>query len=280
MVFDAATGQVARRLGENLGYARQLVLHAQKPLLAAVLGSDTVYLWSSDTGQAWEPLPSIPDACACAFHPDGERLVVVLALEPRPNTGEAEVRFYDLRTGQYKPAAAAYTPHTGHATPRYGRFVLAVSPDGKWLATGKDDGTIVIWDAATGKAGSPFTAHDGPVTALAFDADGKRLVSGGQDRLVKVWDRAKQVPLLTCRGHLSAIEGVVVHPRGGWLASCSQDGTVKTWDAEMGLELFTLRGHEGAVTGLAFDPDGHRLATASRDGTVRLWDGQPLPKAR
>jgi WD40 repeat protein/tRNA A-37 threonylcarbamoyl transferase component Bud32 len=279
VLIEALTGRILRRLGEEDGYVRHLSFHPKRPVLAAVFAGDLIRLWDAETGLPLEGLPRVADACACAFHPDGQRLVVVLPLEPLPNTGQAEVRFYDLRTGKYN-SAGPHQPHIGHATPRYGRFVLAVSPDGKWLATGKGDGTVAVWDATTGQARPPFAAHGEPVTALAFDATGTRLISAGGDRVVKVWDWGKKELLLTCRGHTSAIEGVTIHPNGGWLATCSEDFTVKTWDADTGLELFTLKGHALGVTGLAYDPDGHRLATVSKDGTVRLWDGQPPPKAK
>ena len=59
---------------------------------------------------------------------------------------------------------------------------LAVSPDGKLLATGGVDRTIHLWEVLTGRELARWEAHDSGVTALAFRPDGKTLVSGGGAR--------------------------------------------------------------------------------------------------
>jgi WD40 repeat protein len=64
---------------------------------------------------------------------------------------------------------------------------IAYAPDGRRLATGAWDGTIVVWDAVTGKRLHEFAGHRGRVVSLAFSLDGKRLGSGGSDTTVLIW---------------------------------------------------------------------------------------------
>jgi tetratricopeptide (TPR) repeat protein len=145
------------------------------------------------------------------------------------------------------------------------------------LASADQDGTVKVWEAATGQ--ETLRGHTGPVVGVAFSPDGRRLASASWDQTVKIWDTATGKPTLTLKGHTNMVTSVAFNPDGR-LASASWDLTVKIWDAATGQEILTLKGHTGPVTGVAFSPDGRRLASASQDGMVKVWDATALTPER
>jgi WD40 repeat protein/serine/threonine protein kinase len=156
----------------------------------------------------------------------------------------------------------------------HGNVVRAVAwdRDGTRLASGSYDGTVKLWEAATGKEIRTLRGHGQEVNAVAWSPDGARLASASQDRTVKVWDVATGKATLTLRGHSQSVQSVAWSPDGKRLASASDDQTVRVWDAAAGNSTRTLRGHGTEVRGVTWSPDGTRLASASADRTVKLWD--------
>jgi WD40 repeat protein len=65
---------------------------------------------------------------------------------------------------------------------------MVVAPEGSWLASGSYDGTVRIWDAATGRERAALTGHSGSVAAVVVAPDGSWLASGGRDGTVRIWD--------------------------------------------------------------------------------------------
>ncbi|UQA61258.1 pentapeptide repeat-containing protein [Polyangium aurulentum] len=148
---------------------------------------------------------------------------------------------------------------------------VAFAPSGELIASGHDDGSVRIWDAATSQAIRVLAAHTAAVTCIAFTSNGRTLVSGSSDGTVALWNVASGNGMGVLEGHTDGVRCLAVSPDGALIASGSSDRTVRVWQASSREALHVLTGHARGVRSLAFSPDGQLLASGSSDRTILLW---------
>jgi WD40 repeat protein len=130
-----------------------------------------------------EPLLSLPPAPVrvVAFSSDGHTTATL-------TTG-------DVSLWEWPPGVVPAQRLLGRSGAASPATTLAFGPDGHPLATGHADGTVQLWDVASGHPlADSFAAHaagvQGGVSSLAFSPDGKALATGSNDRTVRLWDLA------------------------------------------------------------------------------------------
>ncbi len=107
----------------------------------------------------------------------------------------------------------------------------AFSPDGHYLASGRNDGVLHLTDLRNKKDVWKVDAHIGMIGAVVFTNDGKRLITGGGDKDVKLWDVATGREVLRLRAHTDAVHALAMTPDGYRLISAGKDRTLRIWDA-------------------------------------------------
>ncbi|MBI5665965.1 MAG: caspase family protein [Nitrospirae bacterium] len=148
---------------------------------------------------------------------------------------------------------------------------IALSPDGKMLASGGEDEVVILWALSTGEKLQTLKGHSDEINSLAFSPDGKTLASGDSGETIILWNTATGEKVNTLKGEDSVLS-LAFSPDGKTLASGDADETVILWDTESGKDIKTLKEHSGEVYSVAFSPDGKTLASGSDDKTIILWD--------
>ncbi len=200
-----------------------------------------------------------------AFSTDGKHL----AHGSYKSTGDGRVRVFDVSNPSQPAVVQEITGHTG--------FVrgVAFSPDGLCVASGSADGTVRVWNRATGESRS-LTAPTqmGVIQCVAYSPDGTRLASGSDDQTIRIWDPLSGKLKATLRGHTGFVQSVAFSPDGALIASGARTLTenVRLWDAcadgRVGSECSGGRIVQAAV----LRPDGPRLAAVDENGLPHVWD--------
>lgn len=189
-----------------------------------------------------------------AFLPDGHRIV--------SGCFDGTVRLWDLNN--------AADPGTLIAKAGHRIWRVAVSPDGKSVASGEDN-AVRLWKLEKPKPNEPvenLEGQSGQCLGLAFSDDGRLLVTSGEQSAVRVWQRADRDALagLVSPATCAAIDD------DGIAAIGTASGAIVLFDAFSGQKLRTLLAHRGEVRSICISPDGQRVLSGGQDGSINLWN--------
>ena len=169
------------------------------------------------------------------------------------------------------PGALSWTIETRQH--RGALVCMAVSPDGKQLATGGVDGAIRIWNMADGQLLRVLVGHNSYVYSLSWSPDGKTLASGGGwDATIRLWSATSGMPLRVFKSPKGYVGRVVWSPNGArLLAAGDHSGWVWLWDLRANTEKVVL---EVGLDVLSLDwaPDSQHFAVSITTGSVTVVD--------
>jgi WD40 repeat protein len=223
----------------------------------------------------------------CASHP-GEWLPLYLLGEVHLERGNwpaarealekitgAGARLEEVRTAltaardglsSVQSAVRTYAGHTEWVSS------VCLSRDGRQILSGSADGSLRLWETASGECLRRLTGHSEWVTAVALAGDGRHALSGSADQTLKWWDTVTGKCLRTLGAHEKWVLAVTLTADGHHALSGGGDGFLKLWDLASGNELRRFSGHFGAVSCLDLSSDGRHVLSGGRDSNVKLWD--------
>jgi WD40 repeat protein/tRNA A-37 threonylcarbamoyl transferase component Bud32 len=263
-VWDPSTGRELLRLDHGTDqYVVAVAVHAQGRYLATLARHEgasqmTIRLWDMESGgvPAFWHMPTAWQDGRIAFAPHGDlfaaagwdgrvRLydastrveVAVLECGKAPvkdvafspdgtllatgsDNGDCVVRLWDVAT------RTCVRDLRGHTLAAY---ALAWNRAGTVLASGSLDGTVRLWNPATGEC-IGIMQPGTEVHGVAFTADGKLLAGACADNLVRVWDVSTRRELAELSGHTSYVHHLAFSPDGTQMVTASGDRTLRVWD--------------------------------------------------
>jgi RNA polymerase sigma factor (sigma-70 family) len=242
---------------------RVLAVPTLRRLPDAALQGD-VLLVDTSTRKTFQRLSGHKSWAICTtFSPDGSKVFTAGGYDPR-------AIIWDVKTGKQL-----------HILESHKRSVdtLALSPDGRWLATsspgakpGQEDFDIRLWEVATGKLARRLTPRQSSAAEMVFSPDSSKLISLGAEILL--WDIAtgKELRVFQEWG-----EG----PNGAICVAISSDnrmlavgdmGNLWLYEIATGTKRRRIPDHKGAIRSVEFSKDNRLLAAASPNAPIYVWD--------
>ncbi len=259
---DVTTGKdiSQRQLQNFIAMASQGAISADGKVVAVANPIKSVItVQDASNGQELHAFPFKGFGEIATFSPNGK----ILAFGTREFQKGSEVTLWNIDTGKEIQRFKAGTQRIKG---------LSFSPDGKWLAAGSQDKSVLIWETDTGRQ-LYRTEHEEPVQAVTFSTSGKLLAIATRTK-ISLHQASDGKEVLSLPTYTHSVVKMAFSPDGNRLATGSSEaesgrgGGMKLWDVATGRETFALGDSDGTVSSLAFSPDGTRLAAAFTDSSV------------
>jgi RNA polymerase sigma factor (sigma-70 family) len=255
-----------------------VVISPDGKTLATLAGGGEVRLWDIGTGKLLWRAGKDYTAAVPIFSPDGQLLAA------------REIEGGNFPAAKEKQSLCLLDAATGRLRRRIRTdgFVLAFSPDAKWVANGSDDddGTVRVWQVETGRQVFALRGHETGVGLGAFTPEGRTLITVDRGRKIYHWNMADGTLKKSLGIAPPTFRALRLSPDGRTFAVVpASREAVRLYDTETGKLRCTLQGDPAAARyGVAFTPDGRTLVTNwakewPEQMTISLWNtttGKPL----
>jgi len=190
MLWDIPTGEPLIRRAGHREEVVSLAFSSDGKTLASAGFSEGTILWDAATGKEIRRLPRYQVGGRICFAPDSDTLVS--AYVPDQGKPGAKINLWKATTGEKTGELAGHNRQV---------LCIAISSNGKLLASGSEDRTIGLWDLPSRRMKSTIRLPKDSVACLAFSPDGRVLAAGGPEGTIRRWDTATGTEMPPLEGH-------------------------------------------------------------------------------
>lgn len=247
-IWDTTTWTALATLGDpaDTKSVSALAFSSDGKLLVAAGKSDRVVIWDLASRQRAYSLELKETVTSLAFYPAGGSIVI--------GTKDSSIAIWNYRNNKIRQIKTDNDVLT-----------VAVSPDGKLLASGGQDKNVTTWDANTAARLHTLTGHSNDVTALLFSPGGKQIISAGTDKRIIIWEARNGARKQELAGHDDDIVALGISKDGQRLVSSESErggGMLFVWDLRSGREQKRIKLSRKAYS-MALTPDGRHALTGT-----------------
>lgn len=246
--------------------ARTAELAAPAKVKSVAFHANGTLLSAGDDGAVtvWEP-PSRRPVRTIAGHDGPVTSLAVTGSVAASGGADRTIRLFDPASDA--PPRDLPVAHTAAVE------ALDFSPDGAVLASGGNDGRIILWDVEHARQLAVLGELGNALRDIEFTPDGRTLITGDASGAVIFWDVAARRESAVLPGQRGAVRELALDSAGTLLAVAGSDTAITLWDTGNREQVATLTGHTGPVNAVAFN--GSTLVSTGADPRVIRWDLDP-----